>query len=63
MAKKFIRICLVGFKIRGWYQSEKPRLAILATKPLFPFIWYRVALPRVHPELLVEEFEKLPNKV
>ncbi|MGD9685128.1 MAG: hypothetical protein AB7W16_28505 [Candidatus Obscuribacterales bacterium] len=25
--------------------------------PLFPFIWYRVGLPRVHPELLVEEFE------
>lgn len=26
--------------------------------PLFPFIWYRVGLPRAHPELLVEEFEK-----
>ena len=25
--------------------------------PLFPFIWYRVGLPRHHPELLVEEFE------
>lgn len=24
--------------------------------PLFPFIWYRVGLPRFHPELLVEEF-------
>ncbi len=23
--------------------------------PLFPFIWYRVGLPRSHPELLVEE--------
>lgn len=31
--------------------------------PLFPFIWYRVGLPRVHPELVVEEFEKLPNEV
>ena len=25
--------------------------------PLFPFIWYRVGLPRSHPELLLEEFE------
>jgi len=26
--------------------------------PLFPFIWFRVAVPRSHPELLVEEFEQ-----
>ena len=26
--------------------------------PLFPFIWYRVGIPRSHPDLLVEEFEK-----
>ncbi len=25
--------------------------------PLLPFIWYRVGLPRWHPELLVDEFE------
>lgn len=25
--------------------------------PLIPFIWYRVAVPREHPELLIEEFE------
>ncbi len=25
--------------------------------PLFPWIWFRVALPRIHPELMVEEFE------
>ena len=25
--------------------------------PLFPFIWYRVAMPRIHPELNVEEFD------
>jgi len=24
--------------------------------PLFPFIWFRVALPRAHPELEVEEY-------
>lgn len=24
--------------------------------PLFPFIWYRVAVPRSHPELQIEEF-------
>lgn len=28
--------------------------------PLFPFIWYRVAVPRRHPELLVEEYELVP---
>ncbi|MFQ5650235.1 MAG: hypothetical protein ACE5IY_09875 [bacterium] len=26
--------------------------------PLLPFIWFRVAVPRSHPELHVEEFEK-----
>ena len=31
--------------------------------PLFPFIWYRVGLPREHPELLGEEFEKLNKKI
>jgi len=25
--------------------------------PLFPFIWYRVGLPRAHPDLLIEEVE------
>ncbi len=25
--------------------------------PLLPFIWFRVALPREHPNLLVEEYE------
>ena len=24
--------------------------------PLFPFIWFRVALPGSHPDLLIEEF-------
>jgi uncharacterized protein (DUF427 family) len=28
--------------------------------PLIPFIWFRVAVPRYHPELLVEEFETAP---
>ncbi len=28
--------------------------------PLFPFIWFRVAVPRHHPELLVEEYEAVP---
>lgn len=26
--------------------------------PLFPFIWFRVAVPRYHPELLVEEVKE-----
>lgn len=25
--------------------------------PLLPFIWFRVALPRAHPELEVEEYD------
>ena len=29
--------------------------------PLFPFIWFRVGLPRTHPEIHVEEFEKVPD--
>ena len=29
----------------------------LLPNPLFPFIWYRVGLPRSHPELLLEEFQ------
>ncbi len=28
--------------------------------PVFPFIWYRVAVPGFHPELLIEEFEMIP---
>ncbi|MDH3614886.1 MAG: hypothetical protein OEQ90_00280 [Gammaproteobacteria bacterium] len=24
--------------------------------PLFPFIWFRVALPRTHPEIDIEEY-------
>ena len=31
--------------------------------PLFPFVWYRVGVPRYHPELLVEEFEAQPVEV
>lgn len=26
--------------------------------PLLPFIWFRVAIPRRHPALVVEEFEE-----
>ena len=25
--------------------------------PLFPFIWFRVAIPREHPDILIEEYE------
>ena len=32
--------------------------------PLFPSlrVWYRIGLPRTHPELLIEEFEALPTE-
>ncbi len=26
--------------------------------PLFPFIWFRVAVPKNHPELQIHEFER-----
>ncbi|MDE2139599.1 MAG: hypothetical protein KGJ17_03760 [Gammaproteobacteria bacterium] len=26
--------------------------------PLFPFIWFRVAVHRLHPEILVEKYEE-----
>jgi hypothetical protein len=29
--------------------------------PLFPFIWYRLAVPRSHPELSVEELDAAVN--
>ena len=25
--------------------------------PLFPFIWFRVAVPSAHPELVIEEYD------
>lgn len=27
--------------------------------PLFPFIWYRIGIPRYHPDILVEEIRSL----
>ncbi|MFQ5604616.1 MAG: hypothetical protein ACE5HS_15205 [bacterium] len=40
--------------------SKIPNLGWLywLPNPLFPFIWYRLGLPRHHPELLIEEFER-----
>ena len=40
---------------------ERPALKSLAwlywlPNPLFPFIWFRVALPGSHPDLSIEEF-------
>ena len=29
--------------------------------PLFPFIWFRVAVPGSHPDLAIEEFNQLPD--
>jgi len=40
-----------GRKIKnlGWYY--------FLPNPLFPFIWYRVGVPRHHPEIRVQEYE------
>ncbi|MFQ6674343.1 MAG: hypothetical protein ACE5GH_06120, partial [Fidelibacterota bacterium] len=40
----------VKFKKLGWLYW--------VPNPLFPFIWYRIGLPRNHPDLLVEEYEE-----
>ncbi|MEE9219318.1 MAG: hypothetical protein V3U98_09670 [Acidobacteriota bacterium] len=29
--------------------------------PLLPFIWFRVAVPRHHPEIQIEEFQQAPR--
>lgn len=36
-------------KFLGWYY--------FLPNPLLPFIWFRVAVPRYHPEIQVEEYQ------
>ncbi|MFQ5707261.1 MAG: hypothetical protein ACE5HO_07405 [bacterium] len=57
---KFLYVWL-DLRLEGGRKSKSLGWLYWLPNPLFPFIWYRVALPRVHPELLVEEFEKLPD--
>ncbi|MDP6175534.1 MAG: hypothetical protein QGF09_15310 [Rhodospirillales bacterium] len=39
--------------------SKLPSLGWLywLPNPLFPFTWYRIGLPREHPQLSVEEYQ------
>ncbi len=56
-------LCLYKF-LYVWidlYVDQDRRVRNLAwmywlPNPLFPFIWFRVALPRFHPEIDVEEY-------
>jgi hypothetical protein len=42
-----------------WGKERSPSLGwyYFLANPLFPFIWFRVAVPRNHPELKVESLE------
>jgi hypothetical protein len=43
-----------------WGDGNKTRnlgWAYWLPNPLFPFIWFRVALPGFHPELMIERFD------
>ena len=44
-----------------WYLDEETRVRSLGwmywlPNPIFPFIWFRVGVPRHHPEIEVEEY-------
>lgn len=57
---KFLYVWL-DFIPPGSEQAKQSRVGFLGWKywlpnPLLPFIWFRVAVPRDHPELSVEEY-------
>ena len=44
-----------------WYLDEETRIRSLGwmywlPNPIFPFIWFRVGVPRHHPEIEIEEY-------
>ena len=53
---KFLYVWL-NFKLPDGGRSRNLGWLYWLPNPLLPFIWFRVAIPRVHPELTVEEFE------
>ena len=52
---KFLYVWL-NFKTTGGVLVKNLGWKYWLPNPLFPFIWFRVAVPRFHPELEVEEF-------
>lgn len=57
---KFLYVWL-NLKLGNGHQVKNLGWMYWLPNPLFPFIWYRVAVPREHPELLIEEFERPPK--
>ncbi len=53
---KFLYVWL-DFKLPGGGRSRNLGWLYWLPNPLLPFIWFRVAIPRTHPELIVEELE------
>ncbi len=47
----------LDFELPGRSAIESLGWLYWLPNPLFPFIWYRVALPSSHPDLITEEFE------
>ena len=54
---KFLYVWL-DLKLANGDQVKKLGWLYWLPNPLFPFIWYRVGLPRQHPDLVVEELEQ-----
>lgn len=53
---KFLYVWM-DLRLPGRTRSRNIGWKYVLPNPLFPFIWFRAALPRTHPELRIEEFE------
>ena len=51
----YILYVWLGLHLPNGERSHSLEWLYLLPNPLFPFIWYRVAVARNHPELAVEE--------
>ncbi len=52
---KFLYVWL-DLELEGGDKAKDLAWLYWLPNPLFPFIWYRVGVPRAHPELQIEEF-------
>ena len=58
---KFVYVWM-DLRLPGGTISRNLAWKYVLPNPLFPFIAFRTALPRVHPELRVEEFTRVPTR-